>query len=578
VNAPPLAFRSDVSAPTDSLFHNPKNRIGPAIDQLSGLLLERQHADGSWCEHPHGAAPIEAEAMILLAFLGIHDDPRMPRLARALLDRQLADGGWTGLPDGPADVDATATACLALTLAATSFGSSALERGRARLASWGTAGGCSGYTRLLLALFGMVPHADDWTTLPTCTPVEAWAVQVLDVYRPVRSGLRDQALAGLFRDELRLPSGPVLNPIRRWNARRAAHELEQRFMQSAETTNGPTTILPALALGCLALPNDSPAWQLVWRDLDERTRSVDDRDWLSPFLSPLRDTALAVLALRATGFAADSPPITSASEWIWQRLVRGQSRGDLAIADAALAVTALARTGHAFRNDRHTIIEHVIHALLDEQDAVGGWGSADLTGLVLEALAEYGLDIGEPAVVDAVDFLKDHQTAEGSWPGTMGVNFLFGTWRVLSALRAIGMEPRAEFVRRAVDWIKRSQQVEGGWGDSKNDAIPNEPTAAHTAWAVQSLIAANEAHCPAIEAGIDWLLAINGLEGTWHDLSYTGRDPRGPHRHALHALAYPLAALAQFERSSVGYSCQNVRSNQRSKANRANQSPQFDCD
>ncbi len=550
MNASSPAFRREFPAPPPTPGITVA-RIGPASPRLRQLLLDRQRANGSWCELPNGGGLLEAELLILLAFLERENDPRAPRLIRALLDRQLADGGWASDPDGLSDVDATALACLALTLTGTTGDSVALKRGRSRLAGWGTAGGCSSSTRLLLAIFGLVPHAEDWRTLPTYTRAEDWAVRVIDVYRPVRPMPKDQAIAGLFRDELRLPGGAVLNPLRRLGARRAGRELQGYFAEIGEdAANGPTSVLPALALGCLGVPNDSPLWEPVWRGFDARTHSVNGRDRVSPFSSPIRDTAESLIALRASGMAAEAEPAMAASKWLWDRLVRGQARGDLAIADAALSLIALARSDYAFRCGRHLLVEQITDALLDEQGVDGGWGEADETGLVLEALAEFGLVVGESVVNDAVRYLERVQRNDGAWSCSRSVNQLHATWRALKGLRAAQSDPNSAMVRRAVAWLNRRQHAGGAWGESTSAELDGlgEPSAVQTAWALQALMSANEMSSLAVEVGIEWLLANRDGDGSWTDNSFTGRDPRSPHRHPLHGMQHPLTAFAEFER------------------------------
>ncbi len=550
MNASSLAFRQEFPAPAQ-VSASPNNRVGRAVLQLRQLLLERQHADGSWCELLSGGGLLEAELLILLAFLKRENDSRIPRLIRALLDRQVADGGWAGSSEGPADVDATALACLALTLTGTAAESEALNRGRLRLAGWGTAGRCSSPTRLLLALFGLVAHADDWRTLPTYTRVEEWAIRVIDAYRPVRPMPKDQAIAGLFRDELRLPSGKVYNPMRWWNARQSATELQHHFAElGSDSINGPTSVLPALALGCLDAPNNSPVWDAVWRGFDERMISSGGCDYVAPFASPIRDTAESLIALRSADLTADAKPLVTACEWLWNRLVRGQARGDLAIVDAALSLIALARTDYAFRCGRHSLVEHVVYGLLDEQTADGGWGTPDQTGLVLEAVAEFGLTAGDSAVNDAIRYLERVQSSDAAWSSPLSVNQLHATWRVLKGLRAAQSDPNSAMIRRAIAWLNRKQHAGGAWGESTNadtDGL-GEPSAVQTAWALQALISANETASSAVEAGVEWLLANREESGGWTDNSFTGRDPRGPHRHPLYPMLYPLAALAEFER------------------------------
>src|SRR5262249_54103016 len=142
-----------------------------------------------------------------------------------------------------------------------------LERARERLAAWGS-GPCRPLTRLLLALLGQVPH-DDWTALPANSPLEEAALQIVDARRPVRPTPLDPVLPPLFRDELRRSAGSLWNPLRQWNARQAGQRLQQ-WLTSPDTSDadGPTSILPLVALHCLGCDDSSAAVRAAWRTLD----------------------------------------------------------------------------------------------------------------------------------------------------------------------------------------------------------------------------------------------------------------------------------------------------------------------
>src|SRR5262249_12720841 len=58
----------------------------------------------------------------------------------------------------------------------------------------------------------------------------------------------------------------------------------------------------------------------------------------------------------------------------------------------------------------------------------------DITARVLEGLAHYGYQVGQPMVDRAIAFLRRTQEANGAWPGRWGVNYINGTWQVLQGL------------------------------------------------------------------------------------------------------------------------------------------------
>ena len=441
------------------------------------------------------------EVLALFAFLD-RDDTRRPGLARGLLSRQLPDGGWATSPGGPSDLDATVRSYLALKLH-TAEDSAPLTRARERLAAWG-AGRCHPRTRLLLALFGQLRHPDE-TTLPAASPMEALAMRVIDAHRPARLMPRDAVLAHLFRNEASR-AAPTWNPVRAWNGWKAAEQL-QKVLAAGDSSEagGPTSILPLVALKCLGHRATDEALRAAWRFLDERILGDD----VAASLMPLRDTALALAALREAGLPAHAVSVKAAAEWLWARLIAGQARGNLAVEDAALVLIALAKSGFAFRGDRPGLVDHVLHSIFDEQDDDGGWGSLERTGIVLMALGDFGIGADELVVADAIDYVGASTVPTDNW-------------HVFAGLRAVGHDLQSPLVREGAARVKQAQHAGGGWGK-----------AAPTARALLALMAAGEANCPEVDAGVDWLL--NSVGDSFEEI------------------VLALAALGQFERHAAGW-------------------------
>src|SRR5437764_36551 len=195
---------------------------------------------------------------------------------------------------------------------------------------------------------------------------------------------------------------------------------------------------------------------------------VRDGDRLRPEAcqSPVWDTALAVLALRAADLPADDPRLQAAGDWLLREEVT--ARGDWAIRRPALAPGGWA---FEFDNDLYPDVDDaavVVLALRElgiGDDAVrrgrdwlvgmqsrnGGWGafaadneaiwlyklpicdfgkvtdepSADVTAHALEALGHED-GYGE-SLAAGLNWLLEEQEPGGSWFGRWGVNHLYGT-------------------------------------------------------------------------------------------------------------------------------------------------------
>ena len=66
----------------------------------------------------------------------------------------------------------------------------------------------------------------------------------------------------------------------------------------------------------------------------------------------------------------------------------------------------------------------------------------------------------------AVQFIRKTQEDDGSWYGRWGVNYIYGTWQVLRGLRAIGVDMHQPWIVRARDWLESCQNEDGGWGET----------------------------------------------------------------------------------------------------------------
>lgn len=100
-------------------------------------------------------------------------------------------------------------------------------------------------------------------------------------------------------------------------------------------------------------------------------------------------------------------------------------------------------------------------------------------------------------VEKAICYLENTQMPDGSWYGSWGICFIYGTWFALRGLAAAGMNyANSKTVRKACDFLLSKQLECGGWGESYRSCpeeifIPLEGGRAnlvHTSWALMGLI------------------------------------------------------------------------------------------
>jgi len=190
--------------------------------------------------------------------------------------------------------------------------------------------------------------------------------------------------------------------------------------------------------------------------------------------------------------------------------------------------------------------------------------TVDITGRILEMLANYGFTRRDKRVERAVQFVLKEQEPDGSWFGRWGVNYLYGTFLVLRGLEAIGMWSHEPAIVNAAEWIRMVQNADGGWGEtcgSYDDPMqrgigPSTPS--QTAWAVLGLLAAGDTRSDSVAKGIRWMVSKQKLDGSWDEAAegrngeavYTGTGfPRVFYlAYHLYRDYFPLLALTTYKR------------------------------
>ncbi|HVZ51283.1 MAG TPA: squalene--hopene cyclase [Pseudolabrys sp.] len=268
--------------------------------------------------------------------------------------------------------------------------------------------------------------------------------------------------------------------------------------------------------------------------------------YANPHYPDLDDTAVIVMAMdraRANGDAVFDVPIARAEEW-----VRGMQ----------------SRNGGWAAFDVDNIYDYLNNIPFADHGALIDPPTEDVAARCVSMLAQLGDTLDQSAALKrGVDYLLSRQTAEGSWYGRWGVNYIYGTWSVLCALNAAGVRHTAPEIRRAVSWLIAIQNPDGGWGEDgasyRLDYRGHEPapsTASQTAWALLGLMAAGECDHPAVVRGVRYLLTTQETDGQWREEHFTGGGfPRVFYlRYHGYAKYFPLWALARYRNLRAGNS------------------------
>ncbi|XP_045357025.1 lanosterol synthase isoform X1 [Leopardus geoffroyi] len=131
-----------------------------------------------------------------------------------------------------------------------------------------------------------------------------------------------------------------------------------------------------------------------------------------------------------------------------------------------------------------------------------------------------------------LEFCRQKQRADGSWEGSWGVCFTYGTWFGLEAFACMGQTYSSGAVCAAVsqacDFLLSQQMVDGGWGEDFESCeqrryIQSATSQIHnTSWALMGLMAVRHPCVEALEKGVRCLLRKQLPNGDWPQENISG--------------------------------------------------------
>jgi squalene-hopene/tetraprenyl-beta-curcumene cyclase len=474
--------------------------IQAAIDRARRHLLARQADDGHWCGELQGDTILESEWILLLAFLGREQDPRVAKAARYLLLQQNDAGGWANYPGGPSEISVSVKAYFALKIAGHDADAPHMRRALAVIRELGGAGKVNSFTKFYLALLGQLPYKNcpavppeimllpKWSTINLYS-MSAWTrtivvpLSIFYAHKPVRRLPVEKSIAELFVEPPeKTPLSAVapkpfswgwfflgcdsvykavegwLGPIRKLAVKKAiAWMFERQADSDGLGAIFPPMIYTAIVLRCLGYADDSPEMLRATKHLDDLVIEQDDTIRLQPCFSPIWDTALTLKALADSGVHGTHQQAVHGTDWLLSKECR--RRGDWSITnphleaggwyfeyangfypdtdDTAMVLMALARMG---RGD-HPAVGRGLAWLLGMQNKDGGWAAFDR-------------DINKE-ILTQVPFADHNAMLDPSCPDI--------TARVLEALGHFGYGPDHQRIQSAIQFIRRTQRDDGCW-------------------------------------------------------------------------------------------------------------------
>jgi squalene-hopene/tetraprenyl-beta-curcumene cyclase len=636
----------------------PHAEEGAALPELAAVdasirlaqdhLLNLQKPEGYWLGELIVDSTLISDLICFHHWDGSVDPEWQRKAVNHLFSMQLPDGGWNIYHGGPAEVNATVKAYLALKLAGVPLTDSRMLKAREVALRMGGVPRLNTFSKLYLALLGLFPW--DYTPTIPCEVIligkwfhvnfwemSSWTramlvpLAIINHFKPTRPLDRGITLNELYPEgfharDLALPPDPQgltwrnfflwldrlhkfverfqLRPFRK----RSLEKAERWMLERMDGSDGLAAIFPGIvysiiALKALGYPNDHPKIIRARNQLRRLQHESADQVRCEPCLSPVWDTAIALICLRESGVPADHPALVKAADWMMDREIR--FRGDWQhknpanvepsgwafefenkwnpdVDDTAMVLLALRLVPTQNPNRRDATLKRALEWMLTFQCKDGGWGAfdkdctknilekvpfadhnamldpecADITARILELLGYLDYPLEHPQISRALDYLRKEQVDDGSWYGRWGVNYIYGTWQTLRGLRAFRFNMQQPWVLKARTWLESIQNPDGGWGERCNtydDPVfkgRGPSTASQTAWAIMGLCAFDDPYRPSINRGIQFLVQSQNPDGSWteHETTGTGFPKVYYLKYDMYRNTWPLLALATYSK------------------------------
>jgi squalene-hopene/tetraprenyl-beta-curcumene cyclase len=576
-----------------------------AVARAARALMERQRPDGHWVFELEADATIPAEYILLGSYLGEAPDLELEGKIGAYLRRvQGGHGGWPLYHGGALDVSATVKAYFALKTIGDDPAAPHMAAARAALLAAGGAGACNVFTRILLALFGVlswraVPELPvQIMLLPRWFPVHLskisyWArtvivpLLVLRALKPRARNRRAVTLDELFLQPpatiAALPRGAhqkepwasgffaldavlrVVEPLFPRASRRRAIEKAVAFVdERLNGEDGLGAIFPAMAnavmmYDALGIGADDPRRATARAAIDKLLVVRAEEAYCQPCLSPVWDTALAAHALLEAGEPAPESAARRGLGWLAPLQVLDVA-GDWAVGRPG------ARPGgwaFQYRNDHYPDLDDtaVVVMAMDRARRRGEVGG--------ESHGAY-----DRAIDRGAEWVVGMQSRGGGW-GAFDADNTFHylnnipfsdhgalldpptadvAARCVSMLAQLGEDAGSPPMKAALGYLEREQGPDGSWfGRWGVNYI-------YGTWSTLCALnaAGVAADAPMVRRAADWLIAIQNGDGGWGEgcesyrLDYAGHQaaPSAPSQTAWALLG--LMAAGQTDHPAVG--------------------------
>jgi squalene-hopene/tetraprenyl-beta-curcumene cyclase len=620
-----------------------EGQVVQAVARATRWLLGAQLEGRYWWGELEADTTLESDYTVFQFILGRLDSPKVGKMTAYIRQHQLEDGGWNIFPDGPAEINATVKAYFALKLSGDDADAPHMRRARERVLAQGGLESTNSYTRFYLALVGAI----GWDLVPAIPPelvlLPTWfPINVYEMSSWTRAILVPLALLYACKPKWSVPERAHIDELfAEPNRKRKAFErdaklftwrnfflttdrcmklyerlpwkpfrslalkrIERWLLEHIEHSEGIAAIYPSMQNSILCLlelgyPLEHPIVKQQLAHFEAHEIEEAETLRIQPCVSPVWDTAIAMVSLEEAGVEPMHPALVEAATWLmdmqilrggdWQVKNRDGEPGGWAfefrndwfpdVDDTAFVLMALARVAHPDAARLEKSIRVGTDWMLSMQNRDGGWGAfdrdndlqllnnipfsdhnamldpstADVTARAMECLGKLGFTSEHPAIKNALKFLHNDQAPDGGWYGRWGVNYVYGTSGVLRAMEAVGLSNAPE-CRHSAEWLHSVQNPDGGFGESLHSYSDSNwkgrglSTASQTAWGLIGLLATVGPDDPASLRAAKYLVETQNEDGTWDEKEFTGTGFPSVFylKYHLYRNSFPLYALARF--------------------------------
>ena len=568
-----MNVRADIGAPAADGSAVATDALDAAVGRAKDALLRLQKPDGHWVFELEADATIPAEYILFVHYLGETPNLELERKIGVYLRRiQGVHGGWPLYHDGAFDVSATVKAYFALKMIGDDPDAPHMVRAREALHAHGGAAACNVFTRILLALFGIV----SWRAVPEM-PIEImllpkwfpihlnkisyWARTVivpLLVLRRLKPRAKNPR--GIGVDELFLEPPASIRKLAR-----GAHQKEpwasgffaldavlrmvephfpkgsrRRAMDKAvafvgERINGddglggifPAIVNSVMMYEALGYPPEHEHRALARAAVDKLLVVSEDEAYCQPCFSPVWDTALAAHALLEAADPAAEAAAVRGLEWL-KPLQELEVVGDWAEQRPDVRPGGWAfqyANAHYPDLDDTAVVVMAMDRARHRAEVAGGYD------MPIERGTEWVVGLqsrnGGWAAFDADNtyhYLNNIPFADHGAlldPPTVDV-----AARCVSMLAQLGENSDSPRMKAALAYLAREQLADGSWFGRWGVNYVYGTWSALCALNVAGLGADN----PMVRRAADWLIAIQNADGGWgencdsYKLDYHGHE------------------------------------------------------